>query len=79
MRRSQPADVRASLPVRINGRSAVASRRAASLTAPESPCGMLGIDSRGTVSRAPSGIGASCSSESTTSSVGPIGGVRPIV
>ena len=76
--RVSPFGVRAPRCVTMSGFSAATSRRAASFTAPGSPTGGEVIVSFG-VGIAPSGSGFFCSSESTTSTTGPIGGVIAIL
>ena len=76
-----PAGVRAARSATMTGFCALTSSRAASATAPESPCGgdvnvSLGIRSRDVTSGE---IGSSCRPPSMTSSTGIIGGVIAIL
>ena len=74
-----PAGVRAARSATITGFSADTSSRAASATAPESPCGGVASVSLGMRGGASAGTGSSCSSPSATSSTGIIGGVIAIL
>src|SRR5262249_25758411 len=77
--RAKPAGVRARRSQTITGFSAPASSFAASAIAPESPCGGITLASLGMRSVSASWIGFSCSSASSESSTGPIGGVIAIL
>ena len=81
MSRASPAGVRAARSATITGFCASTSSRAASATAPESPCGGVATVSFGMRRpRLTSGeIGSSCRPPSMTTSTGIIGGVIAIL
>ena len=73
------AGVRAVRSATITGFSAATSSRAASATAPESPCGGSASVSFGMCVLSSAEIGFSCSSPSATSTTGIVGGVIAIL
>ena len=74
-----PAWVRATRSHTITGFSAATRSLAASASAPASPCGGTTLASFGMRSVSASAIGFSCSSASSASITGPIGGVVAIL
>ena len=73
------AGVRATRSATITGCSAATSSRAASATAPESPCGADGTASFGIAIFASLASACSCISELTTRTTGAMGGVSAIL